>query len=99
MADSHRKTPSFPPALTIALALAIVAFASLFSAVSSYHRPPPRRNLFVPRRRDLDSDSPEQVFFSLSQFIQFKPHFSVSYRKNRTICLTLDDSETTKPSK
>ncbi|KGN48257.1 probable purple acid phosphatase 20 [Cucumis sativus] len=61
MADSHTKTP-----LTIALAiLAILAFASLFSPVSSYNRPPPRRNLFVPRRRDLDSHSPEQVHISL----------------------------------
>ena len=56
MADSHTKTP-------LTIALAILAFASLFSPVSSYNRPPPRRNLFVPRRRDLDSHSPEQVFF------------------------------------
>ncbi|XP_038881275.1 probable purple acid phosphatase 20 [Benincasa hispida] len=53
--------PSFPAAFTIAVA----AFASLFSAVSAYQRPPPRRNLFVPRRQDLDYDSPEQVHISL----------------------------------
>ncbi|XP_022925943.1 probable purple acid phosphatase 20 [Cucurbita moschata] len=61
MTDSQRKTPSYTAALTIAA----IAFASLFCSVLSYRRPPPRPNVIVPRRLDLESDAPEQVHISL----------------------------------
>ncbi|XP_023518512.1 probable purple acid phosphatase 20 [Cucurbita pepo subsp. pepo] len=67
MAVLQRKMPPFPAALTITTTIVVVAavFSSLFCSVSSYERPLPRRNLVVPRRKDLDSDSPEQVHISL----------------------------------
>ncbi|GKU98356.1 hypothetical protein SLEP1_g11370 [Rubroshorea leprosula] len=45
--------------------LLLSIFAVVVARVLSYERPPPRKNLYIPRRRMLSSTSPEQVHISL----------------------------------